>query len=232
MTLLAGVDGCPGGWLCVTHDTELGFRAATIYPSADELLAAQPRPAVLAVDMPIGLPETGLRSCDSRAKELLGARHMCVFHAPTRRALLAPSRKAAARILGRGVTCFEWELYSKIKNLDHYLKPEDQCSVFEVHPEICFSFLNGNRALPESKKTPEGMRSREELLDKHFPEVRVSVRKSLEKAGFTGASYALDDVNDALAALWSARRILAKEAAALPMTIEEDGRGLRMAIWA
>jgi predicted RNase H-like nuclease len=232
MALLAGVDGCPGGWLCVMSDTEFGFRSATIYPSADELLTAQPRPVVLSVDMPIGLPETGVRSCDTRAKESLGARHMCVFHAPTRRALLSPSRIAAARILNRGVNCFEWELYPKIKNLDHYLRPEDQSWIFEVHPEVCFSLLNQNTPMPHGKKTPEGMGAREKLLDRHLPGIRIAVRAALDTAGFTRSLYALDDVNDALAALWSAHRIAKKEAAVLPPTVEKDGRGLRMAIWA
>jgi predicted RNase H-like nuclease len=232
MALVAGVDGCPGGWLCVTEDTDLGFRTATIYPSADELLAGQPKSAVLAVDMPIGLPETGVRSCGSQAKDLLGGSHMCIFPAPTRRAHLAPSRIAAARILGRGVTCFEWELYSKIKNLDRYLKPEHQSWVFEVHPEVCFSLLNQNSALRDAKKTPQGMRAREQLLDSKLAGLRSAVRESLDRADFTRALYALDDINDALAALWSAHRILAKQATPIPAAVEKDGRGLRMAIWA
>jgi predicted RNase H-like nuclease len=231
VSLLAGVDGCPGGWLCITLDTALSFRTATIYPSADELLAAKPRPHVVAVDMPIGLTDIGVRSCDSQAKKLLGVRHSCVFHAPTRRALFAPSRIAAGRILGRGVNCFEWELYSKIKNLDHYLNPEDQAWVFEVHPEVCFARLNRNSPLADGKKTPDGMQLREELLDKHVPGLRTSVIDALKQANFTRNLYALDDVNDALAAVWSARRIASKEATAIPMAVEKDSRGLRMAIW-
>jgi predicted RNase H-like nuclease len=232
MALLAGVDGCPGGWMCVTLDTEAGIRAATIYASADELLAAKPTPTVLAVDMPIGLPDAGARSCDRRAKQQLGARHMCVFLAPTRRALVAPSRIAAERILGRGVTPFEWELYSKIKNLDHYLKPEDQSWVFEVHPEVCFSVLNENSPLSDSKKVPDGMRAREVLLDNHLPGLRMKVREALDKGDFTRPLWALDDVNDSLAALWSARRIFGKAAVQVPETVERDARGLQMAIWA
>ena len=232
MALLAGVDGCPGGWLCVTLDTEAGFRDATIYASADQLLAAQPTPEVVAVDMPIGLPFAGQRLCDCRARQRLGKRWMCVFDVPTRRALLAPSRIAAASILGRGVNCFEWELYSKIKNLDHYLKPEDQTRVFEVHPEVSVALLNGNVPLTTKKKSPGGMRAREKLLGSVFSELRLRVRNSLEKSGFSHKHFARDDVNDALVALWSARRIANNEAVAFPENIERDQRGLRMAIWA
>jgi predicted RNase H-like nuclease len=231
MALLAGVDGCPGGWLCVTLDTDTGLRSAIIYSSADELLAAKPKPSVLAADMPIGLPDSGIRVCDSQAKEKLGSRQMCVFFAPTRRALLAPSRIAAGRILNRGVTCFEWELYSKIKNLDHYLTVDDQSHVFEVHPEVCFYAMNSDIALSKGKKTPEGMRAREDLLDSYFPGLRSLVLDALADTGYGRKLLGLDDVHDAIAALWSARRSAENKANVLPETLEKDARGLRMAIW-
>jgi predicted RNase H-like nuclease len=157
---------------------------------------------------------------------------MCVFFAPTRRALVAPSRIAAARILGRGVSCFEWELYSKIKNLDRYLKPSDQSCVFEVHPEISFYVLNANAPLTGKKKKREGRRAREELLDNRLPGLRLAVTKSLDEGGFSREWFGLDDVNDSLVALWSAGRIAAKEAVTFPQIVERDARGLRMAIWA
>ena len=37
MALVAGVDGCPGGWLCVTFDTGIGFRDVIIYSSVVDL---------------------------------------------------------------------------------------------------------------------------------------------------------------------------------------------------
>jgi predicted RNase H-like nuclease len=231
MPLVAGVDGCPGGWLCVMLDTDLGFREAVIYPSADELLELKPKPSVLAVDMPIGLPKSAKRSCDDLAKQRLGTRHMCVFYAPTRRALVAPSRIAAGLILSRGVSPFEWELYSKINNLDHYLTTEHQSWVFEVHPELCFCGMNANVPLLVPKKTPEGLRIRGELLDREFPSLRSRVLEALDKANYARKLFAIDDVHDAIAALWSARRIAENKATTLPETSERDTKGLRMAIW-
>ena len=175
MALVAGVDGCPGGWLCVIFDTDIGFRDVIIYSSADEMLDLEPKPSALAVDMPIGLSEAATRSCDKLAKRRLGARHMCVFYAPTRRALIAPSRIAAGRILCRGVSVFEWELYSKIKNLDHYLTSQHQSWVFEVHPELSFCAINANVPLVASKTTIEGARLRAELLEREFPGLRSGV---------------------------------------------------------
>ena len=231
MPLVAGVDGCPGGWLCVTFDTDIGFRDVIIYPSADEMLDLEPKPSVRAVDMPIGLSEAATRSCDKLAKRRLGARHMCVFYAPTRRALIAPSRIAAGRILCRGVSVFEWELYSKIKNLDHYLTSQHQSWVFEVHPELSFCAINANVPIAASKTTIEGARLRAELLEREFPGLRSGVLDALEKANYPRQLYSTDDVHDAIAALWSAKRIFDNKAEHLPNHFEYDEKGLHMAIW-
>src|SRR5688500_11844783 len=86
MTALAGVDGCAGGWLCVLEeDTGLtGF----IVPSFIQLLTRLPADAVVAIDIPIGLTDTGSRSCDCEARGFLRApRASSVFPAPVRAAL-------------------------------------------------------------------------------------------------------------------------------------------------
>jgi predicted RNase H-like nuclease len=55
---------------------------------------------------------------------------------------------------------------------------------------------------------------------------------SQARRDITARFFAFDDVYDAIAALWSARRIAEKKANAFPETLEKDGRGFRMAIWA
>ncbi len=60
MTVVAGVDGCRGGWIWVRRD--LGGAAAEIEIRPD--WRQPPRADVVAVDMPIGLPESGRRGCD------------------------------------------------------------------------------------------------------------------------------------------------------------------------
>ena len=74
MTILAGVDGCNFGWLCVAKDLVNGTLKSMIFKSAAELFAQLPAPAVFAIDIPIGLTDTGPRQCDIPARRLLGAR--------------------------------------------------------------------------------------------------------------------------------------------------------------
>jgi predicted RNase H-like nuclease len=55
-------------------------------------------PEVVAVDVPIGLPERGSRDCDVEARRLLGVRSSSVFPAPIRAMLAAGSQAEASRI--------------------------------------------------------------------------------------------------------------------------------------
>ena len=64
MTILAGVDGCPFGWLCITKDLNNGIIKSQIFSSATELFNQKPQPQLLAIDIPIGLPDAGSRKCD------------------------------------------------------------------------------------------------------------------------------------------------------------------------
>lgn len=78
---MAGVDGCREGWLCV-EECE-GRLTGRIFRSFTELLAALPAASVIAVDIPIGLPEQGKRDCDTVARRALSpTRTSSVFPTP------------------------------------------------------------------------------------------------------------------------------------------------------
>ncbi len=96
MTILAGVDGCSFGWLCITKDLENGTLKSMILKSAAELFALTPTPAVYAIDIPIGLTDSGPRQCDIQARRLLGARRgTSVFPAPIRPVLNVEKSKGS-----------------------------------------------------------------------------------------------------------------------------------------
>ena len=58
MTWVAGADGCPDGWIVVLADASGREPPAwTFSPAFADIPALAPSPAVIAVDMPIGLPE-------------------------------------------------------------------------------------------------------------------------------------------------------------------------------
>lgn len=72
-----GVDGCPGGWavaeLDVEHGQVIAIRREDSIGTVIGAVAAD-EVAVAAIDMPIGLPDTGPRACDREARRLLGRR--------------------------------------------------------------------------------------------------------------------------------------------------------------
>ena len=234
MTILAGVDGCKFGWLCITKDLENGTLNSMIFKSAAELFAQTPTPAVFAIDIPIGLTDSGPRQCDIQARRLLGARRgTSVFPAPIRPVLNVASREEADKIHrsidGRGVNVFSWNLYPRIRDVDIELQKNSHLrdKVYEVHPEISFRALNDGVPIIAAKRNPEGESIRRSLVENHFGSGAFDeIRKNHYLK-----DVANHDINDAFAVLWTAERIYRREAEVIPAEIEFDSVGLRMGIW-
>jgi predicted RNase H-like nuclease len=238
---LAGADGCPIGWV-VAFARPVGEQVAVrIVPRFADVLAAPEAPAVIAVDIPIGLPARvgyGGRAAENAVRRLLGARQSSVFSVPSRAALAAENYREACRIAletsdpPRKVSKQLFMIAPKIREVDGCLLADTaaRTRVFEVHPELAFWRLNGGRALDEPKKVKgkcyePGLALRRRLLiDAGFPPAIVS------SAPPKGAGP--DDLLDALACAAIARRIHAGVAQPFPDPAERDERGLRMAIWA
>ena len=234
MTILAGVDGCSFGWLCITKDLENGALNSMIFKSAGELFAQIPAPAIFSIDIPIGLTDSGPRQCDIQARRLLGARRgTSVFPAPIRSVLNAVSREEADKIHrsidGRGVNVFSWGLYPRIRDVDSELQknPHLRDKVYEVHPEISFKALNGGDSIVAAKRNPTGESIRRSLIENYFgPGAFNEIRNNHYQK-----DVANHDINDAFAALWTAERIYQREAVVIPAEVEVDSAGLRMGIW-
>lgn len=231
---LAGVDGCKAGWFAVLLDIETGEISSEVFRSAKELCGALADAAVIAVDVPVGLTDRGQRECDREARKRLGRpRASSVFPAPIRAALGARTRKQASavqlRLDGRGIGVQVWNILPKIREWDSFLRsnPAMARRVFEVHPELSFWALNGFRPMKHNKKTLEGRRQRREVLVKEFGSAVLDEVRSSR----TPREVADDDLHDAFAALWTARRIYAGAASRLPETAPRDSTGLPMAIW-
>ena len=204
LTRIAGVDGCRAGWIAMVKD------GASIEPrlcvTDEELHALFKECAVAAVDIPIGLAERGPRSCDHHARRFLGRRASSVFPAPLR-PLLALSEygeanRVARKLQNRGISKQGWAIVRKVDQIDRLLQRHRDLRgrVYEVHPEVSFGMWNGGAPIAASKKTKEGIAARRTLVIEHFGE---DVLQSIPR----GARE--DDVLDALAALWTAERILA-----------------------
>jgi predicted RNase H-like nuclease len=229
---LVGVDGCPDGWLCVVErDSSLvAFVAADI----GELVTCVGRNAVVAIDIPIGLTERGPRTCDQLVRKFLGRpRGSSVFPAPVRSALGARNHREASelheRADGRRLSAQAYGILSKIREIELALRarPELQTELHEVHPEVSFALWNGSKPMIHPKRTRQGRVEREQLIDSRWPGMRPRL-----EVGLRGKNYAPDDLNDAIAALWSAQRIDLGIAAIFPDQRLLDSNGIAMVIHA
>jgi predicted RNase H-like nuclease len=221
---IAGVDGSKDGWVIVseTHESQTRIEVASNF---SQIFDAEYD--LLVVDVPIGLLQTGTRFADRESRRLLKARACCVFTAPLHPTLLCADYIAASecrlRIEGKAVTKQAWAIMPKIIEVNRLLTPESQSRVREGHPEVSFAYLNDGNALALSKHSREGRQKRVALLTKHFSGVASDVQKRPRFA---------EDLVDAYAMLWTARRIRDGRAVALPKAAPRDISGLLMQIWA
>jgi predicted RNase H-like nuclease len=230
MKAIAGVDGCRAGWLSIAWSSETGSIDSTVYATAAELLGRAHR--VIAIDIPIGLPDCGSRTCDELARRMLGRRACCVFPAPIRPMLRCANHAEASAVRrrwdGKGVSAQAWNIVHKVREVDLLLaaNPALQDRVREVHPEISFMRWNGGAALLERKKSAAGKALRAALIASRFGEhAFADVR-----ARHGRAQVADDDIHDAFAALWTADRIANGIADVIPARVQRDAAGLRMEI--
>ena len=223
---VVGIDGCRKGWVGIVLD---GSRIEPLFARrVADLVDGAGDVAGIAIDIPIGLPDHGVREADRAARQRLGRLASSVFLTPVRAALaVEPYRAATAvavRLTGSGISQQAYRLREKIFEVESWL-PGRPAPVWEVHPEVSFAVANG-APLDYSKHTWAGGQERRLILD----------RQGLIMAGPllpAGRHAGADDVLDAAIAAWSARRLAAGGGQSLPAAPGEltpDGRP--MAIWA
>lgn len=231
MGTICGVDGCRGGWVAVSKDLNSGRVSWRMHESIEALASQVPEYELIAIDIPIGLPDTGPRLCDLEARKLLGARGSSVFPAPVRAVLNATSPDEASairyRLEGKKMSRQAFGILPKIKQVDDALRMDIglRSQLREVHPEVCFYFLADGKPMQHSKKTAEGRAERLALLTPTFGE---SVSQALMER--RALQSGVDDVLDAFAALWTAERITNGTCASVPSEPVRDAFGLRMEI--
>jgi predicted RNase H-like nuclease len=230
MTQIVGVDGCPEGWVYVVETN--GALKVGVVPQFESLLNRVTSNAIIGIDVPIGLTERGPRECDVLARRLLRApRSSSVFPAPVRACLGATTYAEACaaqhRADGRRISKQAFGILNKIREVNDLLSrnPALQNRVREIHPEVCFATWNAGNPMLHRKSRQAGRLEREALIDSVWPRERERISSLLR-----GRRYEPDDLNDAFAALWTARRIKNHEALVLPVTPPLDTTGLRMEI--
>ncbi len=248
--LVAGVDGCRAGWVVATVPAGNGDGQAEakshvqvevqveveveVVHHLSELARriASGELEVATIDIPIGLAELGPRACDRAARSMLGPRRSSVFPAPARAVLGAATYEEACTlsqaVSGKRISKQLYNILPKIREADETLArtPGVRERIFEMSPELSFAVLAG-APLRASKRTAAGRAERLEALRRGFP--------GLDAAAIATPSGAqADDVLDALAGAWTARRVVAGTHLVLGGETDEmheiDEAGLRMAV--
>jgi predicted RNase H-like nuclease len=236
---VAGVDGCPAGWAVVflrlDGDPAPEF---AVFPDFAALLADARQPGVIAVDMPIGLPERigpGGRGPERLVRPLLGERQSSVFSVPSRAAVMENDYGRACAVAlatsepPKKVSKQCFHLFPRIREIDRLMTPALEGRVYEAHPELAFWRINDQRPVPVAKKVkgranPPGIAFRTELLAAHG--YRRAFLDQLLPRGV-----GRDDFLDAAVLGLAARRIAGGEGRSFPGAPDRDGKGLRIAIW-
>ncbi len=219
----AGIDRWRGGWVIAEqHDAQLAIWAA---PDIADVTGRLADHAAVAIDMPIALAIAGRRSAEAELRAALGASARSVFTSPTRTAIDAPSQAKATEWNrqngGPGISAQAFGLFASIRQLRTALSGPAHAHWWETHPETAFAAMNSGAPMA-SKKSARGVGQRLAELRRHFPTIDDCLEHAPNKVP-------IDDVLDAIAALWSAQRI-ATNAADIYGPVERDDEGFARGI--
>lgn len=224
-----GVDACPAGWVGVVIDPQ---RRASVFVAPDitgliDLVRERHDVPVVAVDIPIGLPDAGGRQADAEARRALVGKASSVFSTPVRAAVEAATYEEAraanlAATDGRtSVSAQAYALREKVLQVDAWVRGRPGARVIEVHPEVSFARMAGAPLLAR-KKDADGVRARREALAAHG---------IVAPAWFRGAGFGEDDLLDACAVAWTAVRHALGVSESYPEVPEVFSDGIPAAIW-
>lgn len=230
--LVAGIDGCPAGWIAVLWD---GAEHLTSQLCKDFGAVAALPAEVIAVDMPIGLPETSGRPPEHEVRKQLGDRQSSVFAVPSSPAIYCDDYREACRVNllhsdpPKKVSKQCFHLFPKMREIDALIDPAQQARIYESHPELAFWVMNGEAPLPLPKKLKgspylPGLDLRRDLLRKN------GVPIDHLKADYRRRDVGADDLIDACACTFVAWRILNRRSIRFPAKPPLNARGLRMEI--
>lgn len=196
---VAGVDGAGGAWVVARlrgRDLQL-----SVSRSVDDVLASTADCVVVGVDMPLSVPEDGYRTGEVALRSFLGSARSSLFFTPVRDAVESETWEQACVVsrarTGKAISKQSWYLTAYIREWGAAALDD---RVIEVHPESSFRALATTTEFT-SKKRARGIAQRLSALSAVVdPATIVAATAGLDDGP------AIDDVLDAVAAAWSARR--------------------------
>jgi predicted RNase H-like nuclease len=225
--MVAGVDGCRAGWVVVAVPSAGREPSGVWVVSHLEDVVADVvagRLEAVAVDIPIGLPARGPRPADVLTRARLGPRRSSVFPAPVRAVLGAADYDGACArsraVCGKAISRQLFNILPKIAQADEVVTPDHQERMVEMCPELSLAILTG-APMAHAKSTAEGRRERQRALTGVFADAAWHAEHPPRGAR-------ADDVLDAFAGAWTARRLVSGAHVRLGGDVDETG--LRMEV--
>ena len=196
---VVGCDVARGTWVAVVLQ-DGSFSGALVAGSLRAVAERCATARVIAVDIPIGLPESWPRPADLQARERVGPRRSSVFLTPVRAAVEADDYRAAVAAseaaTGKGISRQAHGLSRMILDAEPVAAADER--IHEAHPEVSFAAMAGAH-LAEPKGSWNGLALRLALLREQGIELPAH-------AGEAGRVRP-DDLVDAAAVAWTAGRI-------------------------
>lgn len=221
MSQIIGIDGCKRGWFSVWQNPDDTIQSS-IFSTLNHLkdFFNDEAHLIIGIDMPVVLSDFIPREADQLARKLLSKKASSVFTAPTPEMLEQPNYERASyvskRLFGKSMSLQSWYLFPKIKDVQTIIH-DAHINLYEIHPELSFRAMNHEEVILESKKSKEGFEIRNALLRRHFESFDFESIRNL----YPRKDVMDNDILDAMAVLWSARRIKANEASFLPKIPEK-----------
>lgn len=226
-SILVGVEPASGGWLVAPGNLQgivLAPQPAYLLPTLAEVLDYRPAPSVIALHAPVGLPEDPgqTRPCDTETRARLGPRAGSAVRAPSR-ALLAAASYADAKRIDPSLDIVRWRSLARVVEVSREVQSWRQRTVWEVNPELAFTQMNDGRPVAYPRRSEHGRQARRDLLVAKLP----GADRVLHERPRGVREHKL---LDALADLWTARRVAAHAIARMSDPPLWDEEGVRMDI--
>lgn len=221
MSQIIGIDGCKRGWFSVWQNPDDTIQSS-IFSTLNHLkdFFNDEAHLIIGIDMPVVLSDFIPREADQLARKLLSKKASSVFTAPTPEMLEQPNYERASyvskRLFGKSMSLQSWYLFPKIKDVQTIIH-DAHINLYEIHPELSFRAMNHEEVILESKKSKEGFEIRNNLLRRHFESFDFESIRNL----YPRKDVMDNDILDAMAVLWSTKRIQANEASFLPKIPEK-----------
>ena len=225
--ILAGVEPVPGGWLVAPGNLQginLAPQAASVMPTLADVLDYRPSYSVVALHAPVGVMENAgeRRPSDVEARQRLGRRAGSVVPAPSR-ALLEAKTYEEARAIDPSLDIVRWRSMAKAIEAIREVQSWRQRTVYEVNPELSLTTMNDGVPIPYSRRSQLGRDARRALVEQKLPGATGVLAQRPPKVRE-------EKLIDALADLWTARRIMARAITRATEHPTWDEEGVRMDI--